>query len=58
MIATLPAQQSDSKRPAILVVDDDPVTRELLRASLATDGFEVDVACNGQSALELAAMPG
>ncbi len=52
MIATLQPQRSEQKT-AILIVDDDAVTRELLRASLSSDGFDVDVAANGQSALEL-----
>src|SRR4029079_1677070 len=45
---------SSDKQPSILIVDDDPVTRELLRRSLSADGFACDVANNGESALEMA----
>ena len=38
---------------AILVVDDEPVIREVLRASLAAEGYEVHSAENGPEALEL-----
>ncbi len=37
----------------ILVVDDDAITRELLRATLLTSGYSVDLAQNGKQALEL-----
>jgi DNA-binding NtrC family response regulator len=53
---TNPARLASSKEPAILVVDDDPVTRELLRASLVSEGFDVDVASNGQAALDHVAL--
>lgn len=53
MHAPKAARPSESKAAAILIVDDDPVTRELLRASLSADGFDTDVASDGQSALEL-----
>lgn len=46
--------QTERTRPSILIVDDDAVTRELLRASLTSDGFEADVAENGELALEMA----
>jgi two-component system response regulator AtoC len=52
MSAPLQTPRSELKTP-ILIVDDDAVTRELLRVSLTSDGFDVDVAANGQSALEL-----
>ena len=31
----------DAQRVSILVVDDDPVSRELLRGILAQDGYEI-----------------
>ncbi|MEU6164607.1 response regulator transcription factor [Streptomyces tanashiensis] len=45
-------------RPArhhLLVVDDEPTVRELLRTALSYTGFEVDAAATGQEALDLAA---
>ncbi|GGX69392.1 DNA-binding response regulator [Streptomyces minutiscleroticus] len=39
----------------LLVVDDEPTVRELLRAALRYAGFEVDAAATGREALELAA---
>jgi DNA-binding response OmpR family regulator len=38
----------------ILVVDDDPDLREMMAQWLACEGFEADVASNGQDALEKA----
>jgi two-component system, NtrC family, nitrogen regulation response regulator NtrX len=40
---------------SILVVEDDPEVRELIRDVLDSEGFEVDTAADGQSALEKAA---
>jgi signal transduction histidine kinase/DNA-binding response OmpR family regulator len=40
-------------RPAhVLVVDDDPPTREMLRRILEKEGWQVSEACNGREALE------
>ncbi|MFC9219261.1 response regulator transcription factor [Streptomyces hygroscopicus] len=39
----------------LLVVDDEPTVRELLRTALRYAGFEVDAAATGREALELAA---
>ena len=51
-----------AKEPAhpILVVDDDPGQRSLLRSFLTGQGFPVTTACSGQEALELlaASQPG
>jgi adenylate cyclase len=43
-----------NRPPRILVVDDDWLNRDLLRAYLATSGSEVLTAADGQAALELA----
>jgi CheY-like chemotaxis protein len=40
--------------PTILVVDDDPAVRDLLRRSLGKDGFQVVAAANGEEGLRLA----
>ncbi len=40
--------------PRILVVDDEPLTREHLRVLLGLDGFEVETAEDGRSALDAA----
>jgi DNA-binding response OmpR family regulator len=47
----------DTPRPngPILVVDDDPGLREIIRETLEDEGFLVDVARDGLQALELAA---
>lgn len=45
---------SRAERPTILVVDDDPTSRELLGSVIEILGYEVKVASNGQEALELA----
>lgn len=43
-----------SRRVSILVVDDDPICRELLRSVVETLGYDVEVASDGHEALELA----
>ena len=48
---TLPA--AEGTRPRILVVDDEPSMREMLRIVLRRDGYDVLVAANGQQALDL-----
>ena len=44
--------QSNNSRPRVLVVDDEPSIRDLLSKMLALVDYHVDVASNGQSALE------
>lgn len=39
----------------VLVVDDDPVIRQLISMNLTLEGFEVHTAADGQDALEVAA---
>jgi two-component system chemotaxis response regulator CheY len=41
-------------RPRVLVVDDDPDTRVLMAQLLRAAGFKIDVATNGQDALDRA----
>jgi DNA-binding response OmpR family regulator len=43
-----------SKRPRVLVVDDDTDLCEMMAQLLAAEGFETDVACNGQDGLDKA----
>jgi two-component system, OmpR family, KDP operon response regulator KdpE len=44
-------------RPArVLIVDDEPGIRHIVRANLAARGYGVDVAADGESALEAAAL--
>jgi CheY-like chemotaxis protein len=40
--------------PVVLVIDDDPVVRELMQRSLGKDGFHVETAADGRSGLEMA----
>lgn len=47
--------RSDDSAGPILVVDDEPANRELLRAVLAYDHHDVELAENGERALELLA---
>ena len=44
--------------PRILVADDEPHIREVVRAYLEREGYEVLEAADGDSALELARTPG
>lgn len=48
-IAALPATAS-----VVLVIDDDPIVADLLRRSLAKDGFRVEHAAGGEEGLRLA----
>ena len=49
-----PSERAD-ERQRILVVDDDPVTRELAVGVLKASGFNVDQATDGQAALDMLA---
>lgn len=42
----------DSTRPLVLVVDDDPRSRELLQLLLGADGYRVAAVADGPAALE------
>jgi two-component system response regulator PilR (NtrC family) len=48
-----PPEADRSPRPRILVVDDEPSMRDMLRIVLRRDGYDVVVAANGREALEL-----
>ena len=45
---------SPSSGPCVLVIDDDPAVRDLMRRSLEKDNFRVEEAADGKSGLELA----
>lgn len=40
-----------AQRPRVLVVDDDPISRRTLEQALASSGYDVDTAADGQEAL-------
>ncbi|HWR24629.1 MAG TPA: response regulator, partial [Methanosarcina sp.] len=45
---------SNNNEPLVLIVEDDPASRELLETTLAHEGYRVATASNGKDALELA----
>ena len=47
-----PTLRSDGTKPRMLVVDDEPSMREMLRIVLSRDGYDVVVAKNGTEGLE------
>ena len=54
-LATAPGEsEAESKGPLILVVDDDPVQRDLMSRTLAKEGYRVALAEDGDKGLELA----
>ncbi|WP_323180199.1 response regulator transcription factor [Streptomyces sp. NBC_00893] len=55
MAAPTPPSHSSGRPDHLLVVDDEPTVRELLRTALRYTGFHVDAAATGQEALDLAA---
>ncbi|GAA1394542.1 response regulator transcription factor [Kitasatospora putterlickiae] len=54
-VPTPPARPTGDRPDHLLVVDDEPTVRELLRTALRYAGFDVDAAATGREALELAA---
>lgn len=47
------AQATDSDRPTILAVDDDPINLQILVASLSLDRYDIVTATSGQAALAI-----
>jgi CheY-like chemotaxis protein len=52
-VAAPPPLAADGRRPAVLVVDDDPSLRELVSTTLKLEGYETMTAADGVMALEL-----
>ena len=53
MKTAAPPDAPDASKPRILVVDDEPSMRDMLRIVLRRDGYEVLIAESGRQALEL-----
>lgn len=51
---TFPASVSDSRKPAILIVDDAPDNLGVLRTMMLREGYQTFVATTGERALEIA----
>jgi CheY-like chemotaxis protein len=52
-IQTEPDGESpEQPKPVVLVADDDPIIRDLVRASLKSKGYVIEEACNGLEAVE------
>lgn len=52
-LETIPSDNGDmSEVPTVLVVDDEPIVREVLSRYLASGGFAVETAEDGEQALE------
>ena len=47
------AATATGAKPRILIVDDEPSMRDMLRIVMRRDGFDVEVAANGKEAIEL-----
>ena len=43
-----------ARGPVVLVIDDDPTVRDLMQRSLSKDGYQVEVAADGRTGLEMA----
>jgi two-component system, NtrC family, response regulator PilR len=52
-VAAPPRREAEGVQPRVLVVDDEPSLREMLRIVLRRDGYDVLVAENGRVAIEL-----
>jgi CheY-like chemotaxis protein len=53
-LASTPEAEGDGKAGTVLVIDDDPAVHELMRRSLAREGFRVEVAGGGEEGLRRA----
>jgi len=51
----LSAARSASRRPRVLIVDDDPLIRHVVRAVLEDGSYDLDEAASGEEALRVAA---
>jgi len=51
----IPVPPTSTETPVVLVVDDDPYSRETLASILVPDGYNITLAASGQEALILAA---
>jgi len=49
---SIPISANDSWRPRLLIVNEDPLTRELHTLVLSLEGYDVETACDGAAALE------
>jgi EAL domain-containing protein (putative c-di-GMP-specific phosphodiesterase class I)/FixJ family two-component response regulator len=47
-----PAKAATADRPLVLIADDDPTVRKLLKRALEREGFEIALAADGQEALD------
>ena len=52
---TLSAARGASRRPRVLIVDDDPLIRHVVRAVLEDGSYDLDEAASGEEALRVAA---
>ena len=55
MSMALSAARGASRRPRVLIVDDDPLIRDLVRAVLEDASYDLDEASSGEEALRVAA---
>jgi two-component system cell cycle response regulator len=56
VLQPISVEMTETQRlPLVLVADDDGVTRAMVTAWLSSSGFDVEAACDGDEALELAA---
>jgi DNA-binding response OmpR family regulator len=51
----LSAARGASRRPRVLIVDDDPLIRHVVRAVLEDGSYDLDEAASGEEALKVAA---